>query len=215
MTRGQFLKTLSAAKRGDPQALEEIFSGFYPRVQQMVHRGLSRDLRVSRSWLTSRFSTGDVVQEVFRGLLKDLSGFRGESEEAFTGYLAMLVRNRLMDAVRFHQAAQRDGRRVRGGVEDLDTESSVEGPDAQAASIEEMERFHNALQAFPERDRLLLRARLEQGTTFEELAAMLGYSSKFAARRSFYAAQAQLAIRLSPSEAGGERQSDPEGGEAL
>lgn len=191
-----FQATLAAARAGDSAAMEGLFEEFYPRVKRMVHRGLSRDLRSTRPWLTARFSTGDVVQEVFRSLLKDLRGFQGTSEDAFTGYLAMVVRNRLLDAIRFHEAAQRDGRRTRPSVEDSDAVSPHSGPETDALLADEAESFQEVLKTLPEIEQLLLRARLEQGARFPDLAEQLGYSSPSAARRAFYSAQAQLVIRL-------------------
>lgn len=191
-----FLHSIRAAQAGDSEAIEGLFKEFYPRVERMVHLGLARDLRTTRPWLLARFSTGDVVQDVFRSLLRDLSGFQGQTEDAFTGYLAMVVRNRLVDAIRFHQAAQRDGRRS-AAAPDLDQpEVDPSDPAQQAATAEEVERFHTALSTFPEREQLLLRARLEQEVSFEALADQLGYGSKDSVRRAFYAAQAQLAIML-------------------
>ncbi len=157
---------------------------------------LATDLRNSRPWLQSRFSTGDVVQEVFRSVLTDLGAFAGTNEGAFAGYLAMIVRNRILDVIRFHEAARRDGRRGGVPVEETGLPSAEEDPQAAAASQEELMRFHNALQEFPERERLLIRARFEKSASFEELTERLGYSSVSVARRTFYAAQATLATQL-------------------
>ena len=190
-----FREVLTAAQGGDKEAQEELFRRFYPDVERIVHSKLSRDLRHGRPWLTARFSTGDVVQEVFRGLLADLSGFEGDSEKAFVGYLAMIARNRLIDAIRFHEASRRDGRST-VPESDRSPSSGESGPGTHLASREEAELFQELLQDFPEREQLLLRARLEQGAHFQDLAEQLGYSSAWAARRAFYAAQAQLAIRL-------------------
>ena len=90
-----FRMILEAARRGDRAATEVLFRRFYPGVERMVHRSLSQDLRSNRPWLNVRFSTGDVVQDVFRSLLRDLSGFEGDTEGTFSWYLAMVVRNRL------------------------------------------------------------------------------------------------------------------------
>lgn len=192
----RFQNTLGAARNGDADAIEALFRTYYPHVNRLVHEGLAHDLRTNRPWLTSRFSTGDVVQEVFRSLLKDLSGFRGKTEDAFRGYVAMVVRNRLLDAIRFHQSAQRDGRRTRAVPEDLDRPSSAPDPAAAALEEEQANDLHEVLQTFPERERLLLRARLEEEATFQELTEQLGYSSQAATRRAFFSAQAQLVIRL-------------------
>lgn len=194
----EFSEVLSAARSQDPRAVEELFRRFYPRVQRMVHTSLATDLRVHRPWLSTRFSTGDVVQEVFRSVLLDLGAFAGETDGAFAGYLAMVVRNRILDAIRYHEAARRDGRRPSIPAEESGLEATSDDPATRAASDEELERFHAALARFPERERLLLRARFEDTATFQELADQLGFGSASAARRAFYSAQARLASELRP-----------------
>ncbi len=196
----EFEAVLEAARRGDQDAIEILFERYYPRVQETVHLDLATDLRRSRPWLTARFSTGDVVQEVFRSLLTDLSRFQGETEAAFCGYLAMIIRNRLLDAVRFHEAAQRDGRRSAAWTVGPDPASSQLGPAAEAASAESAAHLRTAMESLPERERLLVRARIEQGTQFVVLAERLGYPSKWAARRAFYAAQSKLLVFLGLNE---------------
>ncbi|MFT4542750.1 MAG: RNA polymerase sigma factor (sigma-70 family) [Planctomycetota bacterium] len=191
-----FARTLAAARTGDAAATEALTKHFYPRVEAMVHIELARDLRHNRPWLATRFSTGDVVQDVFRGLLKDLNGFEGDSENGFVGYLAMMIRNRLLDALRFHQAARRDGRRSTPWPQDMDPRLQGAGPATRAGQREGVDQFIEALQDFSTQDQLLLRERLENSTSFQELAAKLGYTSKWAASRAFYAAQAKLVIRL-------------------
>ena len=196
VSSAHFTSTLAAARDGNADAIEQLVEWFYPRVQAIVHRDLCRDLRRSRPWLTARFSTGDVVQEVFRSLLHDLSRFEGRTESAFCGYLAMITRNRLMDAIRFHEAAQRDGRRTSDWSDRQDHEGPEEDPVVGARTAEEALRLRSAMASFPERERLLLRARIEQQTSFHVLAENLGYSSKWAARRAFYATQSRLLILL-------------------
>jgi len=191
-----FMRTLEAARQGEEQALQDLFQRFYPRVQVLVHRSLAGDLRVNRPWLSSVFSTGDVVQEVFQSVLRNLDGFRGKDEDAFAGYLSIVVRNRLIDSIRFHQAARRDRRMVGGAVDEQEPESRGSGPATQLASAEDVSRFREALATFPERERLLLRERLERRERFQDLADQLGYPSADAARKAFYAAQARLLLRL-------------------
>lgn len=191
-----FSAVLQAARSGDAQALETLAERFYPTVQRMVHQRLEMDLRTSRPWLTARFSTGDVVQEVFLGVLRDLDAFGGDNEGAFAGYLAMVVRNRIIDAVRFHEAECRDGRRPGITAESIDLAGSAQDPASEAARSEQTERLHSALAQFEPRERLLLRARLEELATFGELAAQLGFATESGARRAYYAAQARLALVL-------------------
>ncbi len=191
-----FEPLLAAARTGDTGALDELFERFYPTVERMVHAKLAKDVRVGRPWLNSRFSTGDVVQDVFRSLLHKIDSFQGKTEEAFAGYLAMVVKNRLIDAVRFHQADQRDGRVTHSDEDGVRLPDSSDGPGTGLISTEEHHALLEALKTFEEREQLLIRGRLEQDIPFHELAEQLGFSSRSAAQRCFYSAQAKLALML-------------------
>jgi len=192
----EFQSALAAARNGDARALDSLFDRFYPQVKRMVHRSLTADLRDKRPWLVSAFSTGDVVQEVFRHVVRDFDSFAGTSEAAFVSYLATLIKNRLVDAIRFHEAVRRDRRRLRPAVDGRDVESGTRQPAERLAAVEDLERFCGVLLSFPTRERTLLRTRLETGGTFAELADSCGYPSADAARKAFYTAQSRLLLRL-------------------
>ncbi|TAJ18275.1 MAG: sigma-70 family RNA polymerase sigma factor [Planctomycetota bacterium] len=191
-----FSVLLEGARRADPESLDALARRFYPAVQRLVHHRLATDMRQHRPWICARFSTGDVVQSVFEGVLRDLGAFAGETEEAFVGYLAIVVRNRILDAVRFHEAAQRDGRRASSITQRLDVASAEPDPVDAAISEERLAQLVAALGEFEPRVQHLLRARSEGLASFRELAAQLGYGSESAARRACFAAQAKLALRL-------------------
>lgn len=191
-----FSLLLAAARNGDQASLTLLFERFYPSVERQVHAALAKDLRVNRPWLTTRFSTGDVVQEVFRSVLADLGGFAGGTEELFTHYLTTIVRNRLLDVVRFHEADRRDGRRTSPPPSDDEAASLRDGPATDAISAEQRQIFDELLADFDDRDQRLLRGRLECEREFQDLAVELGFGSVSATRRAFYAAHARLAIRM-------------------
>lgn len=198
MTGQDLAQLLSEARTGDLDARERVFERFYPTVERLVHARLSKDVRIGRPWLNSRFSTGDVVQEVFRGLMDDLGAFRGNSEEALCSYLAISVKHKLVDALRFHQAQQRDGRRTAVDSSPGWSECASPGPAAKVSSQEELVRFQQILSELPARERLLLRARMESDLSFTDLAEQLGYGSRSAAQRAFYALRAKLAVEFGP-----------------
>lgn len=195
-----FLETLENARAGDRGALEALAERFYPVVEQLVHQRLAADLRRSQPWISARFSTGDVVHSVFESVLWDLGDFAGRSEEAFVGYLATVVRNRILDALRFHQAAQRDGRKGRPITGEFDIEGLEADPAEFAAATEDAERLLAAIARFEPRVQHLLRARIEGLASFRELAEQLGYGSESAARRAFFEAQARVSLELGDDE---------------
>jgi RNA polymerase sigma factor (sigma-70 family) len=194
----RFTSTLNLARKGDASALDELATHMYPTVQAEVHRKLSMDLRVGRPWLASRLSTGDIVQDVFSSVIRDVKAFSGETEEAFRGYLAMVIRNRILDSIRFHEAARRDGRRRRSLEGNVDEVGPAKQPDPMENAIMEESNtlVWKAMADLDEKDQLLVRARMEGSTSFAELAEQLGYGSESSARRAFFEAQAFLALRL-------------------
>jgi len=196
----EFLDMLERARAGDRQVLEEFAQRFYPVVQRLVHQRLAVDLRRSQPWLSARFSTGDVVHSVFESVLWDLEAFGGQNEQAFVGYLATLVRNRVLDALRFHQAAQRDGRKSLPITGNFDLAGLEADPAELAVAAEDSARLIAAIAKFEPRVRHLLRARIEGLASFRELAEQLGYGSESSARRAFFEAQAHLTLELGDSE---------------
>lgn len=200
-----FLETLAQARAGAPEAQETLVAQFLRRVESDVHLRLSRDVRIGRPWLTARFSTGDIVQEVFRAVLRDLDSFGGRTEDAFCGYLAVVIRNRIVDSIRFHEAGCRDGRLGLPVPEELQGTGGGD-PATVAVQAEEIERLEACMADLDPRVRLLVRARMEGQATFKELADQLGYGSESSARRAFFDAQAQLALSLGrDGDEGGQR----------
>lgn len=177
----------------DRGRLEELCRSHYPRVEKLVHQMLAHDVRRGRPWLASVMSTGDVVQDVFLGVVRDFDGFRGD-EATFVGYLARLVRNRMIDSLRHHEASCRDQRRHTAGLEEVLSESR--SPFSRLRANEDAAELQRALATLKDRDRALLRGRIEDGESFQQLATALGYASADSARKAFCAIQAKLLLRM-------------------
>lgn len=174
--------------------LSEWCERYYAQVSSRVHRLLDRDLRRGRPWLGAVLSTGDIVHEVFLGVVRDFDSFRGRSEHAFLAYLARLVHNRLIDAVRHHEASRRDQRRLERDVDGMcDPQVS---PGSQLARGEDAGLLSAILLRLSERDRALLRGRLEDDESFQALAKSLGYASADSARKMFRRVQARVLAML-------------------
>lgn len=191
-----FSDDLSAARGGDKAALDRLFDRFYPVVQQSVHRTLSTDHRSGRPWLAAVLSTGDVVQEVCMGVLRDLGGFSGSTEGEFAAFLISMSRNRVVDAVRYYEAHKRDRRRVDESQGEATLLEDQRGPIEMAVSAEEVALYCRVFASFPAREQALLRGRAEFHTTYERLAVELGYPTGDAARKAYFNAQARLLARL-------------------
>jgi RNA polymerase sigma factor (sigma-70 family) len=201
-----FPRKLDAARRGSRSAQQALFQEYYPRVERIVHAQLRRGLGGRRVYLSSRFSTADVVQDVFHSLIRSLGTFHGATEGEFVAYVVKLVRNRTLDTIRHHRASCRDYRRTQGSPEEAHPIEIAPAPDRESSSgvvaAELQGSYRTALELLPEAARCLLRGRIERGLGFEELAQALGYPSRYAARRAFFAAQARLVVRMQPDGAG-------------
>ena len=143
------------------------------------------------------FSTGDVVQEIFLSVTRDLEDIRGREEASLLHYIATLTRNRLVDAIRFYEAARRDRRRDESDGQSVDrVRERGSSPEDHAIHHEQIARFYRVLASFSERDRTLLRERIEHQRPFEELATMLGFATGDSSRKAFHVAQAKLLSRF-------------------
>jgi RNA polymerase sigma factor (sigma-70 family) len=168
-------------------------------VRAHVHQELQRDFRQGHRWLLALFSTQDVVQELFAAVVRGLADAEFEHEQALLAYLKTMVRNRLLDAVRFHEADKRDARRQAelptGGIDALGP-ARGESPDLAAELAERIAVLREVLQTFQDRQRALLEMRLVDGATFKDICSALGYASDETARQAFWDAQAKLLVRL-------------------
>ena len=188
------------AAQGEADARAALLEAAYPRVRAMVHRELELDFRRNHRWILPLFSTGDIVHNVFEGVLAALDSCASDDDEALLRFLAALVKHRLIDAVRHHEAARRDPRRV-GGLETVGgglvpAVGDDPTPSMHAALSEQVRIFHEVLASFPAREQALLEMRLVEEKPWEEVAAALGWPSANAALKAFRSAKARLLIRL-------------------
>lgn len=195
-----FAQLLARVAAGDAAAQDELITGLYPRVRQIVHRELQHDFRKNHAWIMPLFSTQDVVQGVFEKVVRNLSSCEFADEAALVRYLGTVVRNRLLDAVRFHEAGRRDARRSAqaptGGVPALGIESGEGSPELAADLSERAEALSAVLAELPERHRSLIQLRIVDEEAFPEVARQLGYASAETARQAFHEAKARLLVKL-------------------
>jgi RNA polymerase sigma factor (sigma-70 family) len=187
---------LQRAARGESAAVSELFASLYPRVRTIAHRQLEQQVGKDAIGLLALFSTGDIVQEAFVAALRDLPRFRGQSENELIGWIAALVRNRVVDAIRHHLARCRDRRRDASATDVLAPASHDPSPSQAFAANERAATQARILDGLGERDRELLHARLVDESPWEAIAAAQGFPSADAARFAFRRLQARLMLQL-------------------
>ncbi len=191
---------LNDVRQGDQVASQALMETFYPKVRQMVHQQLQQDFRKHHRWILPLFSTGDIVQDVFVAVVKGLDGFQGEDETALLQYLSAMVKHRLLDALRYHEAARRDVRKrvpePTQGMAAVAPAMRDATPSLAASLGEQWGIYLEVLQELPEKQQRLIQMRLQDEEPFAEIAEKLGHASADAARKAFQSAQARLLVRL-------------------
>ena len=188
------------AAGGSAAAREQLVAACYADVKARVHRELEQDFRKRHRWILPLFSTQDVVHEVLAAVVQDLRDTQFDGPAPFFAYLGTLVRHRLLDAVRFHEAARRDGRKLvdapTQGLGEVAADRREATPTLAASLGERAGLVREALAELPERQRRLLELRLLEDATFPVIREALGYASDETARQACLDAQARLLVKL-------------------
>ncbi len=175
---------LLRAKSGDPQAREELFARYLPRVKRWAHGRLPA---YSRSLL----NTDDLAQEVLCRAVVALEKFNPHHEGAFQGFLRQIMVNRVRDEVRSAQ------RRPAGELlEDDEHVATDPSPIELAIGREALERYEAALQRLKPHERELIVARCELDFSNDEIAALFDKPSSAAARVAIGRALVRLAEEM-------------------
>ncbi len=196
---GRLTDLLTRAAKGDAEACDALLVELYPDVQQRVHEALARDFRPKNQWILPLFSTSDIVQDVFLGIVRGIGGFADQDEEHLRAWITTQVKNRILDRLRFHQAGKRDARKEAKPRDDKGRTilpGTDQTPSLCAALEERAELFNQALGTLSERERELWQLRFEQGASFADVAAALDYKNEESGRAAFRALRAKLVVRL-------------------
>lgn len=191
-----FADLLQKAVSGDTAATGEIVAAVYERVRAIAHGQIEQQVGKDAMGLLALFSTGDVVQEAFVAALRDLPRFRGVDEAELIGWLAAVVRNRVVDAIRHHLAQRRDRRRQVATDDEARARSREPTPSQAASADEQAGRQQQILAELNDDERDLLLARIVDERPWNEIAEANGFPSSDAARFAFRRLQARLMLRL-------------------
>ncbi|MBL8747654.1 MAG: sigma-70 family RNA polymerase sigma factor [Planctomycetes bacterium] len=184
------------AQGGDRDAVAELCARYTPRV-----RGLTA-LRLG-STLVDMNDFDDIVQETMLTALRNLHGFRAESEGRFIAWLASIAESRILDARRSGHAQKRGGGAVQRRADlGVTTISSLGGGDparspSEVASAVELDgRLERALLGLGSPLREIVYHKLVLEMEHAEIAAELGLASADSSRALFSKALARLRERL-------------------
>jgi RNA polymerase sigma-70 factor (ECF subfamily) len=141
------------ARERDTDAFETLYQRYSRAIYSVVRRSLSDHGR-----------SEDVVQEAFASVWRAASSYRRERGSA-GGWLFTIARNAAADALR--------SRRSTPVAEAPDQADPADGPDLQTAAELEAFTVHAAVDALPERERVVIELAYFSGLSQSEVADRL------------------------------------------
>jgi RNA polymerase sigma-70 factor (ECF subfamily) len=158
---------LRGARSGDEEALAEL-----------VERNHAAVYRVALLIVSEPDLAQDVAQDAFLKAFRALSGFRGEA--SFRTWLLTIAANAARGALR------RRGRRKETDLDGVPALASGEAsPEEQATSGGEAARARALMERLPEKQRMSVQLRIDEGLSFKEIGEIIG-SSEGAARVNYF-----------------------------
>lgn len=186
---------IDAARRGDRDAIDELFHGlrayFYRRAEQQLDAHLS--VKVSPS---------DIIQETFLRAFEGIPAFKGTTRGELIAWVQGILRHRLQNANRRYRGtgkrdiAREQPERINAGWNFDGAPADGETPSRVLMAHEELQRLEAALRSLPPRQELAIRLRNELHLSFEEVAKALDCTNE-AAQKLWARAVKRLATKLS------------------
>ncbi len=168
----------SDAIPSDEEMVERGRAGDDGALSALVERHHAAAYRVAFSMLRDSDAAQDVVQDSFIKAFRALEGFRGDS--SFRTWVLTIVGNEARGALR------RRGRRRETALEDAGpVPSEQKAPDAEVVDAQEAERARRMMESLPEKQKLSVALRIEEGLSFKEIGEIIG-SSEGAARVNYF-----------------------------
>lgn len=181
---------LERARKGDPDALQDLLERNQDRLRRVAHRRIGERLR-------NHVRTSDLLQSTYIDVLSSVQGFQGQTESDFTNWVVRVLENNIKDAVRFFEAEKRGARK---GSSDVDVESvSVpddgRSPSAEVSLGEELALIGRALHRLPKDYRRILTLHLKPGQDHQTSARLMN-RTEGASRVLLARARAALLIEI-------------------
>jgi len=184
---GHIRDLLAAARRGEPDAIGQIFEAARSRLLQIAARELPADVRV-------KIAPSDIVQETAVDAQRDFTQFNGTSPEALFAWLRGILRNNVVDAVRRYRDALKRNATLEISLATVSAQQAGEilptlshPADGSAIRREEAAMLNAVMARLPADYRRVLELRYWQGMSFVDMAPHLGRSPE-AARKLWYRA---------------------------
>ncbi|MBC54580.1 MAG: RNA polymerase subunit sigma-70 [Gammaproteobacteria bacterium] len=174
----------------DNELIASALDGSLQAWETLVRRYEGRIYNFCLRLTGNRDDALDLMQDVFLGVYRNLSRFRGESQ--FISWLFRIAHNKAVDLARRRRANPVKDQGLPDDPADWPDDHGVSiGPQALAQADESNASVHRLLQALSAEQRLILELKVFQSMTFDEIAMMQDISANTAKTR-FYSALKKL-----------------------
>ena len=170
----------SAAREREPDEhlVERARDGDERALDDLVRRHWETAWRVARGIVQDEDVAADVTQDAFVKMVGALDRFRGDAK--FRTWLLTIVANEARGALR------KKTRRRESAIDDVGPlADAAPGVDHEVMVRTEGERVREMLERLPEKQRLSVELRLDDGLSFREVGEVIG-SSEGAARVNYH-----------------------------
>ncbi len=179
--------------------VDEAVRGYRDYLKVLADRGLAADLK-------SKVDASDLVQETFAEVYREYYRFEGLPEEEFKALLIRMMMNNLKSFTRRYRGSLKrevarevplSGRREDPGF-GLQVAAPGASPSECVSEEEDLQRLRTFLDRLPERDRLAVTWRAQDGSTYREIGVRLGCSG-VAARKLWFRVVEKLRRQMNAS----------------
>ncbi len=162
----------------DAELVERARSGDARALDELVRRHTDAAFRVALSYVREEDTARDVVQDAFLKAFRALETFRGDA--AFKTWLMTITANEARGVLRKTKRWKEQPIEEAAPVPDDKID-----PASAAVMSDEVGRARALLQSLPEKQRLSVSLRVDEGLSFREIGAVIG-SSEGAARVNYF-----------------------------
>lgn len=162
----------------DDELVRRCLSGDEGAFGVLVRRHHAVVYRLAHSLVQDQDTAEDVTQDAFLKAYQGLGRFRGDA--SFRTWLLTIAANEARGALRKRKRRRESSLDDAGPVADPETD-----PSEEAVMRTEAARAREALAQLPEKQRLSVSLRVEDGLSYREIGAVIG-SSEGAARVNYF-----------------------------
>lgn len=182
-----FEALLEAARSGDKQAQGRLMETCRPQLLFLARRRLNLHSQI-------KGSGSDVVQDAFVKALREIETFEGCTPEQWMSWLRVILHHTMANFQRQYRTVKRQaGREVPTEAATIreDPRHAVSSASSAVIHREEGEQIQQALERLPDHYIQVIRMRIEENLSFEEIGRRTGRTSE-AARQIWRRAVAEV-----------------------